>query len=156
MTADRALTLGLYGTLLDPDVRALVFGEAWRTAGRPATLHGWERRYVQGQIYPGIRAARGSTIDVLVLADVPATMLAIADEFEGDEYARQLLPVTYADAQGGEEGAMFYVPSPAIALSNQAWSYDAAWRAAHLAEFLQEAKEALSGSRTVVSELPAT
>lgn len=144
------VNLGLYGTLLDPDIRALVFGEASRTAGRPATLTGWARFYVEGEKYPGIRRRDGSVIDVLVLEGLAAETLAVADSFEGDGYSRETLDVQFTDTAGGNGSAMFYVPKPVIALSAQEWRYDETWRALHAEAFLQEARAAVAGNRTVV------
>jgi gamma-glutamylcyclotransferase (GGCT)/AIG2-like uncharacterized protein YtfP len=148
------MNLGLYGTLLDPQVRALVLGEAWQDAGRPAKLEGWGRFYVEGQKYPGIRRQAGSVIDVLVLDGVPPDALAAADAFEGDEYTREALAVVFADKSAGEGGgaAMFYVPKPSIRLSRDEWRYDAAWRGRHRAAFLKEAYDAVAGYRAVVRE----
>jgi gamma-glutamylcyclotransferase (GGCT)/AIG2-like uncharacterized protein YtfP len=144
------MNLGLYGTLLDPDVRALVLGEAWRDAGRPALLRGWERLYVEGQVYPGIRPAPGAEIDVLVLTGVDPAVLAQADAFEGDEYKRQPLRLTFYDAASGQGDAMFYVPVPGVALTDEPWQYDDEWRARHHARFMQEARAAMAGRLTLV------
>lgn len=144
------MNLGLYGTLLDPDVRALVLGEAWRDAGRPALLRGWERLYVEGQVYPGIRPAPGAEIDVLVLTGVDLAVLAQADAFEGDEYRRQPLPLTLNGAASGQGDAMFYVPVPGVALTHEPWCYDEDWRARHHTRFMQEARAAVAGRLTLV------
>ena len=136
--------------MLDPQVRALVFGEAWRDAGRPAKLEGWGRYYVEGEKYPGIRREAGSVIDVRVLDGVPPEALAAADAFEGDEYRREALAVVFADAAGGRGSAMFYVPAPSVALNAVAWRYDEAWRERYRADFLMEARDAIAACRTVV------
>ena len=140
---NKAINLGLYGTLLDANVRALVLGEAWRNAGRPAVLGGWERRYVAGQVYPGIRPAPGAEIDVLVLNDLTEEALAAADWFEGDEYERRPLPIAFADAAGGQGAALFYIPTSATALAAEPWCYDDAWHSRHHARFMQEARAAM-------------
>ena len=141
--ANSAISLGLYGTLLDAEVRALVLGDAWRNAGQPALLRGWERRYVAGQVYPGIRPAPGAEIDVLVLSDLTAEALAAADWFEGDEYERRSLPIAFTDAAGGRDEALFYIPTPATALAAEPWFYDDLWRRRHHARFMQEARAAM-------------
>lgn len=146
------MNLGLYGTLLDPQVRALVFGEAWRDAGRPAMLEGWGRYYVEGEKYPGIRHEAGSVIEVRVLDAMPPEALAAADAFEGDEYRREALAVVFTDAAGGRGSAMFYVPRPAVALSAVAWRYNEAWRVRYREDFLMEVRDAIATCRTVVRE----
>lgn len=145
------MNLGLYGTLLDPQVRALIFGAAWRDAGRPAKLEGWGRYYVEGEKYPGIRRQAGSVIDVLVLDDVPPAALAAADSFEGDEYTREALMI-FVNEIAGAGAAMFYVPKPSIRLSQDEWRYDEAWRGRYRAAFLKEARNAVAGCRAVVRE----
>ena len=142
--------LGVYGTLLDAEIRAMVFGEAGLANGHPATLPGWSRWYVAGERYPGIRRSPGSSIDVLIFTDVSTRLLERADSFEGDEYARVLLPVELANG-GGQLQAMFYVPSPAITLSDVPWVMDSQWIERFRAAFLAEAKEALAGRRSVVA-----
>ena len=149
---DTSMNLGLYGTLLDPEVRALVFGEAWRDAVRPARLDGWGRYYVAGEKYPGIRRQAGSAIDVLVVEALLPQALAAADAFEGAKYTRQTLAVVFTDPAGGGSRAMFYVPRPAIRLSADEWRYDDAWRQRHRDAFLAEARAAVAGSGTVVRE----
>lgn len=137
------MNLGLYGTLLDPDVRALVLGQAWRNAGRPGVLHGWARFYVQGEVYPGIRHEKGGAIDVLVLDGVGPEALAAADAFEGGEYRRELLDVALAEDAAAACSAMFYIPHPWVSLESRAWHFDADWRARHRAAFLREATVAM-------------
>lgn len=144
------MNLGLYGTLLDPDVRALVLGEAWRDAGQPALLRGWARLYVEGQVYPGIRPAAGAEIDVLILTGVGPAVLAQADAFEGDEYRRQPLPTFPNGTVGGQSEAMFYVPVAGVVLADKPWRYDGEWRTRHHARFMQETRAAVAGSHTLV------
>ncbi len=131
------MNLGLYGTLQDPEVRTLVLGDAWRNAGWTGVLHGWARYYVQGETYPGIRRENGAAMDVLVLHDVGPEALAAADAFEGDEYRRELLDVTFASGASRPCSAMFYVPYPWVTLGSRVWRYDADWRARHRAAFLR-------------------
>lgn len=129
-----AAPLGVYGTLLDPDVRGLVMGDAWRPPGRPAQLPGWARFYVAGAAYPGIRARPEASIDIELFDDLPAALLARLDRFEGDEYRRRRLPV--ADAGGQADEAWIYVPAPGLALSARPWRLDDAWRRRHKPAFL--------------------
>ena len=136
MSAETPVALGVYGTLLDPQVRDIVLGP---TTARAAILAGWERLFVAGTAYPGIRPRDGSAIDVLVLIGLGSDALARADYFEGEEYDRQTLPVRFAD-DGSAGKAAFYVPRSAVCLSPDAWHYDAAWRYRYLTAFLAEAR----------------
>jgi gamma-glutamylcyclotransferase (GGCT)/AIG2-like uncharacterized protein YtfP len=129
-----AAPLGVYGTLLDADVRRLVMGAAWRVPGRPARLPGWARFYVAGAAYPGIRVRPGAAVDVELFDDPPPVLLARVDRFEGAEYRRCLLRVVGAD--GRAEEAWLYVPAPGLALSARPWRLDAAWRRRHKPAFL--------------------
>ena len=137
------VNLGLYGTLLDPDVRAAVLGESWRQAGEPARLHGWGRFYVEGRAYPGIRRQPGAQVAVLVLRNVGGEALARADAFEGEEYTRGPLDIRLAGAGSGACSAMFYLPAPTLPLNGLEWRYDEAWRARHLERYLRETQAAM-------------
>ncbi|MCA8928194.1 MAG: gamma-glutamylcyclotransferase [Alphaproteobacteria bacterium] len=142
--------LGVYGTLLDAEVRRLVLGRCRTRAG---VLAGWERVYVAGEIYPGIRPRAGARTDLLVLDGLDAPALARGDAFEGEEYERQVLQFTFADGEPGE--AMVYVPTPAIRLSDRPWRYDWLWRARHRRRFLAMTRAtmtraAMMGGHTVV------
>ena len=145
--AARQPPLGIYGTLLDPQVRALVLGVV---AGRAATLAGWERVYFTGATYPGIRPRADAAIDVLVLCDLSELAVASADAFEGSDYERRVLPVRFAD-NGGAGQAQFYVPKAAARLTARAWRYDDGWLASHLAAFLAEAEALVAGYRSKIS-----
>jgi len=133
------LPLGVYGTLLDAEVRRLVLG---RCRPRAAVLEGWERVYVAGEPYPGIRACAGAETDVRVLEGLGAKALARGDAFEGAEYERRVLAVRFADGSTGE--AMFYIPTAAIRLSDRPWRYDWAWRTHHRPAFLALTRAALT------------
>jgi gamma-glutamylcyclotransferase (GGCT)/AIG2-like uncharacterized protein YtfP len=140
MANSAGLPLAVYGTLLDAEVRRLVLG---RCRARAARLEGWERVYVAGQTYPGIRPRVGAGCDVLVLDGFGPKALARGDAFEGREYERAVLPVTFA-ADGSAGEAMLYVPTAAVGLSDRAWRYDWAWRTRHRKAFLAMTREAMT------------
>ena len=89
MPADRVPLLGVYGTLQDAEVRHLVLG---RCRARVAILPDWERVYVAGEIYPGIRRRVGAETDVLILDGLSGRALARG------ESSRGLRPPTGCDA----------------------------------------------------------
>ncbi len=138
------MRLGVYGTLLDPEVRALVLGEEWRSGGRPGLLRGWRRVYVAGEAYPGICRRPGAATYVLILEGITSSVLMQADRFEGGYYRRQLLPVVLTGWRGGPEKVAFYVPSPSTRLSGQTWRYDQRWRRRYRSAFMAEARKAFS------------
>jgi len=140
--------LGVYGTLLTPSVRALVLGEV---PVRSARLRGWERVYVAGKNYPGIRPSAGAEIDVAIVTEVTAPMLTRADAFEGSEYVRERLPVVFDD-NAGADVAFFYIPTPVVPLSDTVWHYDELWRTEWLHAFLAEARAALGNGRAVFQD----
>lgn len=141
MAAEAAPPLGVYGTLLDAEVRRLVLG---RCRTRAALLCGWQRVYVAGEVYPGIRMREGAKTNVLVLDGLDRHALDRCDAFEGAEYTRQRLPVRFRT--GGHMGeAMFYVPTAAVRLTGRPWRYDWAWRARHRRAFLTMTREAVRG-----------
>ena len=109
-------SLGVYGTLLDAAVRRLVLG---RCRARAAVLTGWERVYVAGEIYPGIRERAGAATDVLVLEGLGPRALARGDAFEGAEYELRVLAVTFGDGSRGE--AKFYIPLANVPLADRSW-----------------------------------
>ena len=79
---------------------SLMFPEVWlRVTGQPgvalaARLDGYARYAVSGVSYPGIVAELGSVAGVLYL-DVTPEALARLDRFEGNEYLRREVVVTY-------------------------------------------------------------
>lgn len=141
MVAEAPPPLAVYGTLLDAAVRRLVLG---RCTGRPAVLHGWERVYVAGEVYPGIRQREGVSLDVMVLQDLDRSALTRADAFEGPEYTRKLLPVIFED-DGAAGEAMVYVPTAAVRLTDRPWRYDWAWRCRYRWGFLAMTRAAMAG-----------
>ena len=132
MAAEPEVPLAVYGTLLDAEVRRLVLG---RCMGRPAVLHGWERVYVAGEVYPGIRRREGASVNVTVLRGLGRGALARADAFEGAEYTREVLPVACND-NGAAGEAMVYVPAATVRLTDRPWRYGWAWRSRYRKAFL--------------------
>ena len=143
MADEAVMPLGVYGSLLDTDVRRLVLG---RCRARAAVLAGWHRVYVAGTVYPGIQPLEGAETGVLVLDALNHGAIARCDAFEGAEYERRLLPVRF-EAGGSVGQAMFYVPTSATRLTERPWRYDRAWRARHGRAFLAMTKEAMRGHR---------
>jgi gamma-glutamylcyclotransferase (GGCT)/AIG2-like uncharacterized protein YtfP len=135
-----SLPLGVYGTLLDAEVRRLVLG---RCRARAAVLEGWERVYVADEVYPGIRECQGAETDVLVLDGLGAKALARGDAFEWAEYERRALQVRFSD--GSAAAAMFYVPTAGVSLSGRPWRYDWAWRTRHRRAFLTMTRDWAKG-----------
>lgn len=117
------MNLFAYGTLMDPDIIARVSGARFR--GEPATLHGYARKRLAGEVYPAIFRHAGSLVGGVVYFDVSLEAFARLDRFEGSTYLR-----VEASAQRANEGhvlAQAYVIAPEYVsqLTDEDWSYSA-------------------------------
>ncbi len=82
---DRAVTVFLYGTLLDPEVLARQAGRrGLHRAARPAVLPGYRRVTLRGTPYPTLIRGRGRVVG-LVLRLPPAAWRALM-RYEGPLY----------------------------------------------------------------------
>lgn len=84
-----------YGSLMWADIMARVCGREF--AAEPASLADHARHPVQGQDYPGLRAAPGAVVPGRLYRDVDAAAWARLDAFEGPEYERVGVVVALAD-----------------------------------------------------------
>ena len=125
------LSFFFYGTLMDPDLQAVVLGGRL-PEGVSAVLAVYRRRLVAGQDYPAIAPVKGSSVSGLLLDGVSPTMAARASQYEGPQYTATSLPVTAED--GTVRDAWAFLPMADIRLSARDWSLDA-WqrRRKHLA-----------------------
>lgn len=88
-----------YGSLMHRRVWDRVVAEEY--PARPATIRGFERRRIIGEVYPAlIPGAPESTVQGVVYLGVSATDLAALDHFEGDAYRRIEVPIDAADSPG--------------------------------------------------------
>jgi len=114
-------TLFAYGTLLVPEIIGELIGRVPDSV--PATLHGYVRKLMRGQVYPGVTAAAGQSVTGLIYSGLSPRELEILDQYEGEAYAAQRLPVQLA---AGSVMALVYVVRPAFrgGLSARAWNMD--------------------------------
>lgn len=84
-----------YGSLMWADIMARVCGLEF--ASEPASLAAHRRHPVQGQDYPGLRAAPGGLVPGRLYRDVTPDAWARLDAFEGAEYERADVVVALAD-----------------------------------------------------------
>lgn len=124
-----------YGSLIDPDVRAVVLGRR-RPDGAAATLKGWRRWRVAGESYPLISPAPGERVDGLVLDVAPAEARRLA-WYEGEDYEPRELAVSLAS--GDNVSALVFVPKADLAHAGEPWD-PAAWRRAHKPALLRAAR----------------
>ena len=93
-----------YGSLMYPAVWERVVTGAYRAL--PATVRGFARRRIAGEVYPAlVEAASDDAVEGILYLDVSARDLAALDRFEGEAYERIAVRVE------GERGAV------------EAWTY---------------------------------
>jgi gamma-glutamylcyclotransferase (GGCT)/AIG2-like uncharacterized protein YtfP len=98
------MRLFLYGTLLDPDLLAVLTGRSVPLT--PATLRGWRRVTLHDSRYPTLRRARGVVEGVVATVDRLA--LARLTAYEGPSYL--LRPVVVHTAHGGTPAWAWIAP----------------------------------------------
>lgn len=112
-----AVPVFAYGSLMWDSVLLALLGRV--PARSPAVLHGFERREIQGRIYPAIvPGPSSSAVDGLTLFDLTATDLALLDFFEDESYRRERVTVV-VDEQPRE--AMAYVWRASHGLLSGEW-----------------------------------
>jgi gamma-glutamylcyclotransferase (GGCT)/AIG2-like uncharacterized protein YtfP len=111
-----------YGTLLFPEVMRAVTGREF--AGTPATLSGWARYRVRGEVFPALIPEVGALTEGVVLSDVDARSLTVLDAFEGPLYLRRELEVARADGARLAAHAWVLVPGREAELTREAWDLE--------------------------------
>ena len=112
----------MYGSLMVPRVMHDVCGHA--RPGVPATLHGYRRRRLHGEHYPGIRPCAGESVDGVLYGGLSGAQFAALDAFEGDWYRRQAVPVE--TAAGRREAQTYVLASDrGHLMSAETWSLEA-------------------------------
>ena len=94
-----------YGTLMDPDLRALVIG---RTAGieiEPATLLGWRRRRAAGFAFPVAVPAPGRRVEGVLARGLDRAAQRRLRHYEEDDY--RLVRVAVRIARNGRSVSAF-------------------------------------------------
>ena len=82
----RGLPLFVYGTLLCPEVWALVARAS--AARRPAILPDHRRGPILGEVFPGVVPQPGARVDGALLTALPPGARSRLDTYEGPLYAR--------------------------------------------------------------------
>lgn len=144
---DAAEPLFFFGTLLDPDVRALVTGVAPETLElRPASLPGFARHRVRGRSYPMLVPAPGRRIEGMICRGAGPLAIRRLNAYEGAEYAAELRVAL--DHHGQPMPAWVYVAaSDGLQPTSEPWEL-VDWQARHKATFMAR------GETLIGSELP--
>ena len=78
-----------YGTLMCEDIMVAVTGRSFRHI--PGTLHRYQRRAIQGEVYPGLVAKKGGVVEGITYLNLPDETWAQLDTFEGKMYQRKMV-----------------------------------------------------------------
>jgi len=124
-----------YGTLLFPEVLRAVAGVS--IAGRTATVHGWARYRVHGEVFPGLIADPPSRTRGLLLEGVDALSLASLDAFEGALYQRRELEVELDDGTHMPAQCWVMAPGCEARLTREPWDPEA-FAASELGAYLRQ------------------
>jgi gamma-glutamylcyclotransferase (GGCT)/AIG2-like uncharacterized protein YtfP len=115
-----------YGSLMCEDIMAAVCGVAVAAlSGRPAQLAGFARHPVLGESYPGMVPAPAQSVAGIVYLDLPATVWARLDAFEGEMYERQPVSVALGDGQILIVQTYVFRPEFAHCLAHGEWDFEA-------------------------------
>ena len=90
-------SLFAYGTLMTEEVMSLVIGRT--STHSPATLAGYRRGQLRGEVYPAIRPAPEHRVGGVLYTDLSPADIRQLDLFEGEMYQRQAIPVELADGR---------------------------------------------------------
>ena len=138
-------TFFFYGTLLDPDVMALVIGRRLPpSAFVPAILPGHSRRRAKGATYPVVVRDTADRVRGVVVGGLSSRDVARLAAFEGPGYRISRLKVRV-----GGELATVSIFEPVVARlqpSTSPWDY-ALWKGRHKRPFVDRLRRAL-GAQT--------
>lgn len=135
-----------FGSLLDPDVLALVVGrQVPVTASQPAVLHGYQRVCVHNESYPALRPLPGAQVSGQLVDDLDEGETRRICFFEGDEFSASPCYVTLAD--GAISQALAFLTATRLELLDQPWDFHR-WRDANKMAFLDMTRAFMAGFGT--------
>ncbi len=131
-----------YGTLLDPDVMALVVGRRLPpSAFAPAVLPGHSRRRAKGATYPVVVRNAADRVQGVVVGGLTSRDVARLAAYEGPGYTIARLKVRIG---GGLATVSVFEPIVArLQPSTSPWNY-ALWKGRHKRRFVSRLRRALS------------
>src|SRR5262245_18899000 len=122
----------LYGSLMDPELLALVIGLATEGLGfEVATVHGFIGRRALNESFPMLVPRAGGKVEGMLVfdltsADVARLRFFEGSDYEGSWYALEAVPV---ECRGGEVlTAQVFLPTAHIAADQMLWDFEA-WAA---------------------------
>jgi hypothetical protein len=138
------MQLFFYGTLLDPDVQALVLGRALGPNELiAANLHHFRRVYIAGRAFPMILPHRGGAVDGAVAGGLSRDDLARIALYEGDDYGLErhlVIPAaSEKDSTRAPIAAWLYRGRRHARPSTRSWQL-AAWQAKEKASYLRDTR----------------
>ena len=132
-----------YGTLLDPDVMALVVGRRLApSAFAPAILAGHARRRAKGMTYPIVVRAPSEEVHGAVVGGLTTQDVARLAAYEGPGYRIARLKVRVAGVL--TTVSVFEPVAMRLQPSASPWDY-ALWKGRHKRPFVARLRKALSG-----------
>jgi len=112
-----------YGTLLDPDIRRLVFPHAHEGVSlEPALLPGFRRVRCKGALYPVLTPAKGQRVPGLVCRGLDERAVLRMAHFEGTQYRPEALEVRLPS--GDKQRAWLFMPRHGGFATREAWTYE--------------------------------
>lgn len=116
------LPLFCYGTLQSPLVMHALVGQTYLGTG--ATLLDYRIYRVRGTEYPGIFPEKGSIVMGTLYQNIDDPILQILDNFEGDQYIREIVQVNLEDSNSQEAYMYSIDKNRRDLLSQEGWDYD--------------------------------
>lgn len=119
----------MYGTLMAEEVLKLLIRRV--PPSKPATLSGYSRHRVKGQVFPAIIPAKPQDrVKGMVLMELTPSELHILDVYESEEYYRASVEPQLADGSSIAADVYIWKEQYKHMLDGE-WSYED-WRDAHL------------------------
>jgi ADP-ribose pyrophosphatase len=113
-----------FGTLRDPDIRAIVQGRSPpAAAAEPAFLDGFRLVRVRAESYPALTPDTTGRVAGVLVGNVTVDQAARIAFYEGDEYDATRREVTLPS--GGRVRAMVFLPRAGVALDDASWDFTA-------------------------------
>lgn len=132
------MNLFFFGTLMDPEVRAIVMGrDVHPEQVEAAVAQGFRRVFVAGRHYPMLLKHNSGWVDGTLVKGLDAERIHRLQVYEGWEYTLQ--PIQVRTASGGMVMAHVFLCPPHIAPDRRSWRLEE-WQRRHKRSFLPKAR----------------